>query len=199
MNMPFMALDLRDPVSVTAETSGHNKDSYPKWSIIQYEFAATDKRPAVKMTWYDGGKRPPWTVEGAEISGSGSLLVAKKANSTRPTTTGHMKLSAASRPLKSSSANRPDTSKNRGSDRRGRLRPVNFAITPGPLTEMVLLAIWRCGPPTGERPESRMGREESCGQERRQFGTPDQARIPPGLFDLKEPNEFGPAPHTAGP
>ena len=48
MNLPFMALDLRDPVSVTAETSGHNKDSYPKWSIIQYEFAATDKRPAVK-------------------------------------------------------------------------------------------------------------------------------------------------------
>ena len=69
MNMPFMALDLRDPVSVTAETSGHNKESYPKWSIIQYEFAATDKRPAVKLTWYDGGKRPALELlEGAEIT-----------------------------------------------------------------------------------------------------------------------------------
>ncbi|HTU27437.1 MAG TPA: Gfo/Idh/MocA family oxidoreductase, partial [Pirellulales bacterium] len=56
MNQPYMALDLRDPISVMAETSGHNKESYPKWSIIQYEFAATDKRPAVKLTWYDGGK-----------------------------------------------------------------------------------------------------------------------------------------------
>ncbi|HEY1784043.1 MAG TPA: Gfo/Idh/MocA family oxidoreductase, partial [Pirellulales bacterium] len=32
MNLPYMALDLRDPVSVTAETAGHNKESYPKWS-----------------------------------------------------------------------------------------------------------------------------------------------------------------------
>jgi predicted dehydrogenase len=59
LNMPFMALDLRDPLSVQAETSGHDHDSYPKWSVIQYEFAANDKRPAVKMTWYDGGKKPP--------------------------------------------------------------------------------------------------------------------------------------------
>src|SRR5207237_5564717 len=37
MNMPFMALDLRNPVSVQAQTSGHNRDSYPSWSIIRYE------------------------------------------------------------------------------------------------------------------------------------------------------------------
>ena len=29
VNMPYMALNLRDPVSVQAETSGHNKDSFP--------------------------------------------------------------------------------------------------------------------------------------------------------------------------
>ena len=57
-NMPFAALNLRDPVSVQAETSGHNGDSYPKWSVITFEFPATDKRPAVKAFWYDGGKRP---------------------------------------------------------------------------------------------------------------------------------------------
>ena len=27
-NLPYMALNLRDPISVQAETSGHNKDSY---------------------------------------------------------------------------------------------------------------------------------------------------------------------------
>ena len=29
INMAFMGLDLRDPISVQAETSGHNKDSFP--------------------------------------------------------------------------------------------------------------------------------------------------------------------------
>ena len=59
MNMPYMALDLHNPVSVEAETSGHNKETYPSWSIIKYEFPANDKRPAVTMTWYDGKKLPP--------------------------------------------------------------------------------------------------------------------------------------------
>jgi predicted dehydrogenase len=58
VNMAFRALDLRNPVSVQAETSGHNRDSYPAWSIITYEFAATAARPALKLFWYDGGKRP---------------------------------------------------------------------------------------------------------------------------------------------
>jgi predicted dehydrogenase len=56
MNLPFMALSLRDPTSVEAESSGHNRDSYPKWSIIKFQFPATDKRPALQLTWYDGGK-----------------------------------------------------------------------------------------------------------------------------------------------
>src|SRR5436305_12950194 len=59
MNMPFMGLDLRDPLSVEAESSGTNKDSYPKWSIIRYTFAARGERPSLTMTWYDGGKKPP--------------------------------------------------------------------------------------------------------------------------------------------
>jgi predicted dehydrogenase len=79
VNMPFMALDLRNPTSVVAETSGHNHDSYPKWSIIHFEFPATDQRPAVTMTWYDGGKRPPTELlEGKEPAGSGSLIVGEK-------------------------------------------------------------------------------------------------------------------------
>jgi predicted dehydrogenase len=58
MNLPYAALDLRDPISVQAETSGHNRDSYPQRSKITYKFPATDKRPAVTMYWYDGGNRP---------------------------------------------------------------------------------------------------------------------------------------------
>ncbi len=34
MNMPYMALDLRDPISAQATTSGHSGDSFPAWSKI---------------------------------------------------------------------------------------------------------------------------------------------------------------------
>ena len=79
MNMPYMALDLQNPVSVEAETSGHNKETYPNWSIIKYEFPATDKRPAVTMTWYDGKKLPPENLfDGEKVNESGALLIGDK-------------------------------------------------------------------------------------------------------------------------
>ncbi len=77
-NLPYMALDLKDPVSIEAEHSGHNGESYPKWSIIKFEFPATDKRGPVTMTWYDGGKLPDRSlVGGRELSKSGSLIVGE--------------------------------------------------------------------------------------------------------------------------
>jgi predicted dehydrogenase len=79
MNMPFMGLDLREPTSVEAETSGHNKDSYPARSKIRYEFAATASRPALTMFWYDGGNLPPKEVMGEKSAGgSGCLVVGEK-------------------------------------------------------------------------------------------------------------------------
>ena len=79
VNLPFQALDLRNPISVVAESGGHNKDSYPKWSIIHFQFPATAKRPAVAMTWYDGGKMPSQDlVPGVKYSDSGSLIVGDK-------------------------------------------------------------------------------------------------------------------------
>jgi predicted dehydrogenase len=58
VNMPYMGLELKNPTSVAAVTSGHNRDSYPAWSVIAFEYPATDWRPALKFFWYDGGKRP---------------------------------------------------------------------------------------------------------------------------------------------
>ena len=79
VNMPFMGLDLRDPISVQAETSGHNKDSYPKWSIINFEFPANDWRPAIKFTWSDGGKRPGKDLlDGDNPRGSGCVVIGTK-------------------------------------------------------------------------------------------------------------------------
>jgi predicted dehydrogenase len=58
LNMPYMALDLKDPTTIQAVTSGHNMQTYPAWSVITYEFPQRGSRAACKFMWYDGGKRP---------------------------------------------------------------------------------------------------------------------------------------------
>lgn len=58
LNMPYMGLDLRDPLNLQATTSGHNKETYPAWSIITMQFPERNGRAACKFMWYDGGKRP---------------------------------------------------------------------------------------------------------------------------------------------
>jgi predicted dehydrogenase len=76
VNMPFMALDLFDPISVEAQSSGNNKEMYPNWSIIKFEFPKNETRPALNLTWYDGGKRPDKALfEGKNIDASGVLVV----------------------------------------------------------------------------------------------------------------------------
>lgn len=57
-NMPFMALNMRDPTAVEAETAPHDGDSYPAWSRITFDFPELDGRQAFKMFWYDGGQKP---------------------------------------------------------------------------------------------------------------------------------------------
>jgi predicted dehydrogenase len=89
VNLPFMALDLRNPTSVIATTSGHNHDSYPKSSKIIFEFPATTidgkPRPALTMTWYDGGNVIDKTLvpadllpESGKVPISGSLIIGDK-------------------------------------------------------------------------------------------------------------------------
>lgn len=81
VNMPFMALNLRDPIAVTAEHSGHNKDSFPKSSKIVYEFPELDGRAAVKMVWYDGGNKPSQDLipsEKTKVPKTGSLIIGEK-------------------------------------------------------------------------------------------------------------------------
>lgn len=88
MNLPHMALDLRNPLWVQAETSTHNHDSYPKSCKIVYQFGALKSRPAFKLTWYDGGKLPPIELfqepdlvellNDKKLPESGSLFVGTK-------------------------------------------------------------------------------------------------------------------------
>ncbi|MBA4031261.1 MAG: dehydrogenase [Planctomyces sp.] len=82
MNMSVMALDLFDPVSVVAESSGIiENESYPKNSKITYKFKANDKRGPVTLYWYDGGNRPdPALMPGVKQGASGSLVIGEKGS-----------------------------------------------------------------------------------------------------------------------
>jgi predicted dehydrogenase len=57
-NMPFMGAGLKDPKSIQAWTSGHNRDSYPQKSKIKFEFVLTEGGPVVPVWWYDGKNEP---------------------------------------------------------------------------------------------------------------------------------------------
>lgn len=78
-NTVFMGLDLRDPLTVQAQTSGHNRESYPEWAIVTYEFGARGDRGPLRLAWYDGGKRPdPALVSGFTYGGNGVIIVCEK-------------------------------------------------------------------------------------------------------------------------
>jgi predicted dehydrogenase len=86
LNMSYMAMGLKFPTAVTAESSGHDKKFYPKWSVITFDFPEADGRPALKMYWYDGGKLPDAKLmaglpkDGDNAYSSGALLVGEKGN-----------------------------------------------------------------------------------------------------------------------
>lgn len=85
LNMPFAGLDLRDPTSVQALTSGHNKETYPSWSIITFEFPERNGRPGLIFKWYDGGKKPDASLfQGAQVVNSGCLVVGEKGTMYSP-------------------------------------------------------------------------------------------------------------------
>jgi len=142
MNMAFMALDLRDPISVVAKTAEHNKDSYPKWSIITYQFAANEKRPEVKLTWYDGGELPDSALLGGEqAKESGSVLIGDKDTLYSPSDYG-----AAFKLLSGAEVPEVEFVKSPGhfeewvqAIRGGAPARSNFPDYAGPLTETVLL------------------------------------------------------------
>jgi hypothetical protein len=79
MDLAFFSLKLGAPGSVEAQSSGVNAETAPVWSIIHYEFPGSGGQPPVKMTWYDGGKKPPADlVKGLGLESNGIILVGDK-------------------------------------------------------------------------------------------------------------------------
>lgn len=56
---PIWALNLGLPTKIQASSSPYSKDYLPQAELVTYEFAARGYMPPVKVTWCDGGLRPP--------------------------------------------------------------------------------------------------------------------------------------------
>jgi len=83
LDVAFWGLELGKARSyrVVAESTGVNEETYPKASTIRYHFPARGDLPPVKLTWYDGGRRPPRPEQlpyGREIGSNGVLFVARE-------------------------------------------------------------------------------------------------------------------------
>src|SRR5581483_5445434 len=52
-NLPFPALKLGSPTSISAENGEINSETYPGWAKITFQFPARGDMPPVKFVWYE--------------------------------------------------------------------------------------------------------------------------------------------------
>ncbi|MHC4193256.1 MAG: Gfo/Idh/MocA family protein, partial [Planctomycetota bacterium] len=81
----FWALELGSPTSISATTTHWQKEvssqTFPRASIVRYEFPARGKKPPVKLTWSDGRLLPPIPDElekGRKVPNSGAFIIGDK-------------------------------------------------------------------------------------------------------------------------
>ncbi|HMF97810.1 MAG TPA: hypothetical protein VKE96_26100, partial [Vicinamibacterales bacterium] len=75
------ALDLGFPTTIETVSTPFNGVCFPHATMTMYEFPARGSKPAVKLTWYDGGLLPTKPIELGEEElnkGGGALLVGSK-------------------------------------------------------------------------------------------------------------------------
>ncbi len=76
---PYWALKLTYPKTVSADSTQFTDDSYPVAEVITYTFPSRGLGfPEVKLTWWDGGLRPPRPVDlepGRQIGDNGGGIV----------------------------------------------------------------------------------------------------------------------------
>lgn len=63
MDLVHWALDLRNPVKVSAQGPVNDPVAPPAWCIVNYDYPARGEMPAVNLTWYDSGKQPAMLKE----------------------------------------------------------------------------------------------------------------------------------------
>ena len=79
-DLPFWALKLRHPTTVASEgPKPVHPETAPLWQIVHYEYPERDGLPPVKLTWYDGGKKPTFLAERKLPDwGNGVLFIGAK-------------------------------------------------------------------------------------------------------------------------
>ena len=83
MDLAHWALDLKHPTSIAATGPELDRAATTAGLVVNYEYPARGDLPPVKMTWYDGGKKPDILstlkdTEGKPINwGSGQLFVGE--------------------------------------------------------------------------------------------------------------------------
>jgi predicted dehydrogenase len=82
MDGAYWALGLTQPTSLEATSAHQTAVSYPKASVVTYEFPARGRHPALTWKWYDGGLTPPLPVAfepERKLIENGTLIVGSKA------------------------------------------------------------------------------------------------------------------------
>ena len=79
MDLPFWALGLRYPTTISAEGPEVHPYATPPWIMVHYTFSARGKMPPVRLTWYDGD-RPPAILKEKNLPnwGGGNLFIGEK-------------------------------------------------------------------------------------------------------------------------
>jgi predicted dehydrogenase len=81
MDLSHWALSLRHPLSVETEGPPPDKEVTCPWLIARYEYPARGSQPPLKLTWYHGGKRPPFPECSKESwDSAGSYFIGEKGN-----------------------------------------------------------------------------------------------------------------------
>jgi predicted dehydrogenase len=88
-NLAFRALELAEPIAVSAQAGPINPETYPAWAVITYYFPSRGSKPPVTLHWYEGARDggrvlPPTDLlakvlhKGETAADSGSLLIGSK-------------------------------------------------------------------------------------------------------------------------
>jgi predicted dehydrogenase len=80
IDFPMWALELGLPTIIETEATPFNGATYPSATTTYYQFAARGNKPAVKLTWYDGGLIPaaPEELNGDKLNPAGGVLYVGK-------------------------------------------------------------------------------------------------------------------------
>lgn len=79
--LPLLAFDLRNPIRINSEKDSLAEVSFPKSTRIDFDFKKTPKREAIKLSWYDGGKKPRQDLFVGDNPGSSGVIFVGREGS----------------------------------------------------------------------------------------------------------------------